>query len=193
MVREQGLKKRWQSSQTKNCHRFFSPFILNKQKKIIQCKICNKSVKIISPPQKLCLAKFCKQLNRKLYVKNNLIKYREYQRKSYNRLHRKSQFNCEICKEKLGLNKRKYCFSCIKKVNYNERYPAKTKKWNLRFTILNRDNFKCVYCGRGVNDNVILNVDHIIPKSKGGKTISENLQTACRECNVGKLDSIILK
>jgi len=56
----------------------------------------------------------------------------------------------------------------------------------LRYYILKRDNFHCQYCGRGIEDGVKLNVDHIIPVSKGGKTEEDNLQTLCWECNIGK-------
>jgi hypothetical protein len=56
----------------------------------------------------------------------------------------------------------------------------------LRDEILRRDNFKCVYCGRGVSDGVRLHLDHIIPFSKGGSSEADNLQTLCEECNLGK-------
>lgn len=62
----------------------------------------------------------------------------------------------------------------------------------LRFKVLKRDNFKCVYCGKSpaTDSNVELHVDHIIPWSKGGKTVIENLQTSCSKCNLGKSDLI---
>ena len=63
-----------------------------------------------------------------------------------------------------------------------ERKPLSKK---LRFQILNRDNFTCQYCGRKAPD-VILEVDHIVPVAKGGKTEVENLITACHDCNSGK-------
>ena len=58
-------------------------------------------------------------------------------------------------------------------------------RYSIRFKILKRDNFTCQYCGRKAPD-VVLNVDHIIPKSKGGLDKLENLKTSCRECNIGK-------
>lgn len=61
---------------------------------------------------------------------------------------------------------------------------------SLRYYILNRDNFHCRCCGRGIEDNIKLNVDHIIPISKGGKTEADNLQTLCWECNIGKSNDI---
>ena len=58
----------------------------------------------------------------------------------------------------------------------------------LRFEILKRDYFKCRVCGASpaVNPKIILHVDHIKPRSKGGKTTRENLQTLCSDCNYGK-------
>jgi 5-methylcytosine-specific restriction endonuclease McrA len=58
----------------------------------------------------------------------------------------------------------------------------------MRFRILSRDGFTCQSCGaspikeRGVE----LHVDHILPWSKGGETIEENLQAKCKQCNLGK-------
>jgi hypothetical protein len=56
---------------------------------------------------------------------------------------------------------------------------------SIRFEVLKRDCFTCQYCGREAPD-VILEVDHIIPISKGGDDSLMNLVTACRDCNRGK-------
>jgi len=60
----------------------------------------------------------------------------------------------------------------------------------LRWTILSRDNFSCRKCGQSPakDPKVILHVDHIIPWSKGGETVVENLETLCDRCNLGKSD-----
>ena len=62
----------------------------------------------------------------------------------------------------------------------------------LRFKVMSRDNFKCVQCGKSpaLDLNTVLHVDHIIPYSKGGETIIENLQTLCSKCNLGKSDEL---
>ncbi len=57
---------------------------------------------------------------------------------------------------------------------------------SLRYDILKRDGFRCQICGASQKDGVKLQVDHIIPVSKGGKTIKSNLQTLCSRCNIGK-------
>ena len=55
------------------------------------------------------------------------------------------------------------------------------------FTIFERDDFRCVYCGRSsIEDGVKLHVDHIFPESKGGQSVAENLITACESCNASK-------
>lgn len=54
-----------------------------------------------------------------------------------------------------------------------------------RFTILQRDWFRCSYCGKNWKD-VTLEIDHIIPKSNWWSDNIENLTTCCRECNIGK-------
>lgn len=58
----------------------------------------------------------------------------------------------------------------------------------LRKEILERDNYTCKKCGNSTYDekNLLLEVDHIIPVSKGGKTVPENLQTLCWKCNRSK-------
>lgn len=55
-----------------------------------------------------------------------------------------------------------------------------------RFRILQRDNFRCQYCGRTPKDDIKLEVDHIIPICKGGDSEDSNLITACFECNRAK-------
>lgn len=57
---------------------------------------------------------------------------------------------------------------------------------SLRYKILKRDNYICQKCGVTRSDGVILCVDHIVPVSKGGKTVESNLQILCERCNLGK-------
>lgn len=60
----------------------------------------------------------------------------------------------------------------------------------LRFKVFKRDNFKCVKCGRSpaANPGIELQIDHIKPYTKGGETLLDNLQTLCKDCNLGKSD-----
>jgi 5-methylcytosine-specific restriction endonuclease McrA len=61
-----------------------------------------------------------------------------------------------------------------------ERSPAFT-----RFNVFLRDYFKCQYCAtpHPTND---LTFDHIIPRSRGGRTTWQNVVTACSHCNLSK-------
>ena len=54
-----------------------------------------------------------------------------------------------------------------------------------RWQVMARDSFTCHYCGRRPPD-VILEVDHMISVTGGGRDDIENLITACLECNRGK-------
>lgn len=64
---------------------------------------------------------------------------------------------------------------------------------NLREQIKSRDGYKCVQCGISIKEepHLLLEIDHIIPVAKGGKTIPENLQTLCWRCNRQKGDRLI--
>jgi 5-methylcytosine-specific restriction endonuclease McrA len=56
-----------------------------------------------------------------------------------------------------------------------------------RRTVLLRDNYFCQYCGRRYSSGH-LTVDHVLPRSRGGKTDWENVVTACKSCNGRKGD-----
>jgi 5-methylcytosine-specific restriction endonuclease McrA len=53
-----------------------------------------------------------------------------------------------------------------------------------RVNLFRRDGGECQYCGSRRH----LTIDHVIPRSKGGKTSWTNLVTACNRCNVNKGD-----
>lgn len=58
----------------------------------------------------------------------------------------------------------------------------------LREHIKERDNFTCRICGLSVEQepHLLLEIDHIVPVSKGGLTTEDNLQTLCWRCNRSK-------
>ena len=64
---------------------------------------------------------------------------------------------------------------------------------NLREQIKRRDEYKCICCGASLKDepHLLLEIDHIIPVSKGGKTVPENLQTLCWRCNRSKSNKLV--
>ena len=63
---------------------------------------------------------------------------------------------------------------------------------SVRFDIFARDAFTCQYCGRRPPE-VVLELDHIYPRAKGGGDEVINLITACWDCNRGKSAKIISK
>ena len=69
---------------------------------------------------------------------------------------------------------------------------ALPKRKRLRFNRLNlfyRDNFTCQYCGTVFDHGSKgLEIEHVIPESRGGATSFENCVAACRECNSKKAD-----
>lgn len=68
---------------------------------------------------------------------------------------------------------------------------ARSISLKVRLTVLDRDKFRCVFCGRSpaTDIGVKLHIDHRMPFSKGGRTALDNLQTLCHECNLGKSNS----
>ncbi len=62
-----------------------------------------------------------------------------------------------------------------------EDFSASQKK-----IILERDGYRCVICGKGIENGVELHVDHIKPKDHGGKATIENGQTLCSQHNFMK-------
>lgn len=59
-----------------------------------------------------------------------------------------------------------------------------------RFEVFKRDQFTCVYCGRKP-PSVVLECDHIVPRSAGGSDEMVNLITSCFDCNRGKSDTLL--
>lgn len=61
-----------------------------------------------------------------------------------------------------------------------------------RFSVFKRDGYRCRICGLSADDEgVVLNLDHIVPVIKGGRSNLENLWTLCFKCNAGKSDEML--
>lgn len=72
--------------------------------------------------------------------------------------------------------------------HYNKRYGGKLKEKDL-IEIFKKQGNCCALCGIELDDSWgtgDINLDHIIPRCLGGKTILSNLQFLCRKCNIGK-------
>ena len=70
-------------------------------------------------------------------------------------------------------------------VSLKDYVPLPSKAAFTRFNVFLRDKFCCQYC-RKIFRAEELTFDHVIPKSKGGKTEWKNVVTACRSCNTAK-------
>lgn len=73
---------------------------------------------------------------------------------------------------------------------YNSKNQRKLMTKELRKKVMLRNNYTCQICGKYMPDEVGLQVDHIIPVSKGGKTVLSNLQVLCSKCNGSKSNKI---
>ena len=74
--------------------------------------------------------------------------------------------------------------------NYFSKQQRKLMTKELRDKIAIRDNYTCQKCGKYMPDSVGLHIDHIVPISKGGKSIPSNLQVLCSKCNGAKSSRI---
>lgn len=80
-----------------------------------------------------------------------------------------------------------YLPSVIRLVEYKH-IPFRMQQVS-RKNIFTRDGFRCLYCGiSGHKVDGGLELEHIIPKSRGGRNVWENLCAACRKCNQKKRD-----
>lgn len=94
----------------------------------------------------------------------------------------------------MATTKCKLCTKTFIKDHHNQLYCSVNCRANkkpghlsLRFNVLLRDKFRCVYCGESsIENDKKLHVDHIILESLGGPYIMENLITACKDCNLGR-------
>lgn len=78
---------------------------------------------------------------------------------------------------------REFRYPAVVRLNQYKNIPYKGVLLN-RANLFRRDSNECQYCGSKKQ----LTIDHIIPRSKGGKTNWTNLITACHRCNVVKGD-----
>ncbi|RTR19555.1 HNH endonuclease [Azospirillum griseum] len=70
-------------------------------------------------------------------------------------------------------------------ISLKEFVPANRRPAFTRFNVFLRDRFTCQYCGRPFPTHD-LTFDHVIPRSRGGRTTWENVITSCAACNLAK-------
>lgn len=148
---------------------------LKLEKLIAKEKQCLRKCLLPKPALQLCITVtlYCSTINGRIYDKKTSDFYENKISTIIKRLNNKSGTfynDCEI-------------WNSICRV---ERGKVSNK---MRFSIYKRDGYKCRNCG--ISDRyAYLEVDHIIPIAKGGKSTYDNLQTLCHKCNVEKGDSI---
>ncbi|HEX2031384.1 MAG TPA: HNH endonuclease [Actinomycetota bacterium] len=69
----------------------------------------------------------------------------------------------------------------VVRLNYFVRVPFRARASLTRRAVFARDEWTCQYCGSTAE-----NVDHVIPRSRGGEHVWENVVAACRRCNSRK-------
>lgn len=67
----------------------------------------------------------------------------------------------------------------VVRLYYMVKKPIASRRLS-RQALFYRDNFTCQYCGKGARK---LTIDHILPRSRGGKHTWENVASACVKCN----------
>jgi 5-methylcytosine-specific restriction endonuclease McrA len=63
------------------------------------------------------------------------------------------------------------------------RVPRTLKRKISRRALFARDGWRCMYCG---TTNGRLTLDHVVPRSRGGDSVWENVVTSCAPCNMRK-------
>ena len=72
------------------------------------------------------------------------------------------------------------------RLRYMVKVPYGRRAALSRRGVFARDDYRCQYCG-GVADSI----DHVVPRSRGGRHEWENVAAACRPCNVHKRDRML--
>jgi 5-methylcytosine-specific restriction endonuclease McrA len=75
----------------------------------------------------------------------------------------------------------------IRLVSY-VRVPRGVSRRISRRVLFARDGWQCAYCGTGGNR---LTLDHVVPRSRGGESVWENVVTSCAPCNHRKGDRLL--
>ncbi|WP_436516786.1 HNH endonuclease [Ekhidna sp. To15] len=101
---------------------------------------------------------------------------------------KKADLISDIKDKRLRSISNSFPFPSVIKVKYYISIPYKGVVMS-RHNIFKRDGGRCQYCGT----NKELTIDHVVPRSKGGKSTWTNLVTACKKCNSRKSDFTLEK
>ena len=101
---------------------------------------------------------------------------------------KKADLITEVKNKQLRSINDSFPFPSVIKIKYYISIPYKGVVMS-RHNIFKRDGGRCQYCGTSRD----LTIDHVIPRSKGGKSTWTNLVTACKTCNSKKSDYALEK
>ena len=71
----------------------------------------------------------------------------------------------------------------VVRLRYMVKVPRRAVAAVSRRAVFARDDYRCQYCGARADS-----IDHVVPRSRGGSHVWENLAAACRPCNMRKRD-----
>lgn len=74
----------------------------------------------------------------------------------------------------------------VVRLRYFVHVPYRAQAALTRRSVFARDDWTCQYCGAAAE-----NVDHVVPKSRGGEHTWENVVAACRRCNSKKENRLV--
>lgn len=121
-----------------------------------------------------------------LFRQQTRYRQKDYVKKSYKVSQAVEYFDCDYMyllnrdRQLADIN-----YECTLR-EYHSKNQRRLLTKELRNKIMIRDNYTCQICGKYMPDEVGLQVDHIVPVSKGGRSISSNLQVLCSKCNGSK-------
>ncbi len=99
-----------------------------------------------------------------------------------------SDLSVEVHHDRVGLVNRMIRVPRVMLLSAYDRLPKKNIRFS-RYNIYLRDKNTCQYCGTGYPKGE-LNLDHVIPRSRGGKSRWDNVVCSCIDCNRRKGGSL---
>ncbi|MFP3905668.1 MAG: HNH endonuclease [Acidimicrobiales bacterium] len=76
----------------------------------------------------------------------------------------------------------------VVRLRYYVRVPYERATALSRRAVFHRDGGRCQYCGGSAES-----IDHVVPRSRGGSHVWENVVAACRRCNAAKGDRLLVE
>ena len=86
----------------------------------------------------------------------------------------------------LHSERRAFAVPSVIRLTYFVKVPFRARAALSRRAVFVRDGHRCQYCGANAE-----NIDHVVPRSRGGEHVWENVVAACRPCNTRKEDRLL--